>query len=140
MQKNIHVYLLPKDYPATSAENAKLNYQWQDPGEVTAAILALSAPVNLQTIPAERDHASLHSYKYHALTPAYLYVKVDKGLQGFGNFILSNPRTAILNVPAYPQEIAFLHKGAFSHWAQKKNYSAARGRAQSVQYCAVVKM
>ena len=112
LAKNIHVYLLPKDYPATAVETAKPNYQWQDPGEINEAILAVSAPVTLQAIPSASEYASLHSYKYHALTPSYLYVKIDKGLRGFGNFNLANSQSMIVKVPDYPQEIAFLHKGA----------------------------
>ncbi len=110
--KSIHAYLLPKDYPATSAETAKINYEWQNPGEISDAILAASTPVTLQAIPADHDFSSLHSYRFHALTPGYLYVKIDKGLHGFGNFSLSSDFATIINVPAYPQEIAFLHKGA----------------------------
>jgi uncharacterized protein YfaS (alpha-2-macroglobulin family) len=112
LNKSLHVYVLPTDYPATAAEEAKPNYQWQDPGEVTPDILALSKPLSLQAIPADRDFATLHSYKYNAETPAYLYVKIDKGTRGFGDFTLANNYTTILPVPAYPQEISFLHKGA----------------------------
>ena len=112
LNSSLHVYLLPKDLPATSYEEAKPNYQWQDPGEVTPAILALSQPLTLESIPADRDYATLHSYKYHAATPAYLYVKLDKGVRGFGDFVLANHYTTIVKVPEYPKEIALLHKGA----------------------------
>lgn len=112
LKKYLHVYVLPQDYPATLAEPAKLNYHWQDPGAVTPAILALAQPLALTPIAADRDYASLHSYTYHTTTPAYLFVKLDKGLPGFGNFMLTHDFTAILPVPNYPQEISFLRKGA----------------------------
>lgn len=112
LTKSLHVYLLPKDYPVTASEEAKPNYEWQDPGEVTETVLAAAKPVSLQPIPAERDYTSLHSYKYNAATPSYIYIKIDKGVRGFGDFVLANNYTAILKVPAYPQEITFLHKGA----------------------------
>lgn len=112
LTKALHVYLLPQDYPETSAEQAKPDYQWQDVGEVTEKVLALSTPVTLEAIPTERDYATLHSYKYHSAKPSYIYVKIDKGVRGLGNFDLANNYAAILKVPAYPQEIAFLHKGA----------------------------
>ena len=51
---------------STRSIHTKPNYQWQDPGEVTPAILALSQPLTLESIPADRDYATLHSYKYHA--------------------------------------------------------------------------
>lgn len=112
LDKGLHVYLLPKDYPATNAEQAKSNYEWKEPGEVTAKILAQSQSVTLEAIPADRDYATLHSYKFKAATPSYLYVKLDKGMQGFGDFVLSNDYLAIVKVPEYPQQISFLHKGA----------------------------
>ena len=110
--KSFHAYVLPQDYPATAAEEAKPNYQWQDPGEVTAAILSLAKPLDLQAIPADRDYATLHSYKYTAKTPSYIYIKLDKGTNGFGDYVLANDYTAILSVPEFPQEISFLHKGS----------------------------
>ncbi len=112
VNKSIHAYLLPQDYPATAYEETKPHYAWQNPGEVTATVLALAKPLALQALPTDRDYATLHSYQYHALSPSYIYVKLDKGMRGFGDFVLANDYAAILPVPAYPQEISLLHKGA----------------------------
>lgn len=112
LNKFLHVYLLPKDYPKTLAFDAKPNYEWKDPGEITPEILAQATPMLLQPIATDRDYASLHSFKYQAPTPGYIYVKIDKGMRGFGDYDLANNYTAILKVPAYPQEISFLHQGA----------------------------
>jgi alpha-2-macroglobulin len=115
LNKSLHVYLLPQDYPVTAVNEAKTNnrnYQWQDPGEVTPAILALSKPLKLQAIPADRDYASLHSYQFNAKTPAFIYLKLEKGTHGFGNFVQAFDYAAIIKVPEYPKEISFLHKGA----------------------------
>jgi uncharacterized protein YfaS (alpha-2-macroglobulin family) len=112
LTKSLHAYLLPQDYPKTAAEEVKKNYQWQNPGEVTPEILALAKPIELQAIPTEQDYASLHNFQYHAETPAYIYVTLDKGTKSVGDFSLTNPYAVVLSVPAYPQEISFLHKGA----------------------------
>ncbi len=112
LDKSLHVYLLPQDYPATMAEEAKLNYEWKNPGEVTPAILALAKPLSLNAIPADHDYSALHSFKYSTSTPSYLYVTIDKGLHGFGDYELANGYAAVLKVPEYPREISFLHKGA----------------------------
>lgn len=112
LDKAVHLYLLPKDYPATAAETAKINYHWHDPGEITPAILALSKPLALQAIPTDIAYATSHSYTYNTLAPAYVYLKLDKGVRGFGDYILSQNYTTVLKVPEYPQEIAFVHKGA----------------------------
>lgn len=112
LTKALHVYLLPQDYPATASEEAKTNYTWQNPGEVTPDILKLSTPVDLQSIPADRDYATLHSYKFTAQTPRYIYIKLDKGIRGFGNYALTESYAAVIKVPDYPKEIGFLHKGS----------------------------
>lgn len=112
LNQSFHAYLLPKDYPATAVEQAKPDYQWQNPGEVTPDILALATPIELQAIPADRDYATFHSYKYHAATPGFIYIKLNKGTSGFGGFVLANDYANVIPVPEYPQEIAFLHKGA----------------------------
>ncbi|STX38179.1 alpha-2-macroglobulin [Legionella feeleii] len=112
INKSLHVYLLPENYPATAAEEEKKNYEWQNPGEVTANILALSTALPMQALPADRNYATLHSYRFNAQTPRYIYLKLDKGARAFGDFVLTNDYAAIIKVPEYPKEISFLHKGA----------------------------
>lgn len=112
LKKALHVYVLPQDYPATAATEAKENYQWQNPGEVTPAILALAQPLNLTAIPGDRDQATLHAYQYNVSKPGYLYIKIDKGVRAFNEFSLATDYTAILKIADYPQEISFLHEGS----------------------------
>ncbi|MBV8801366.1 MAG: alpha-2-macroglobulin, partial [Gammaproteobacteria bacterium] len=69
--KNIHVYLLPTDYPANSLEAAKEHYQWQNPGEVTPAILALATPLSVDALPTDREYATLHSYRFNVEEPRF---------------------------------------------------------------------
>jgi uncharacterized protein YfaS (alpha-2-macroglobulin family) len=121
--KSIHVYLLPKDYPATSLEPAKRNYQWQIPGEVTTNILALATPLAKTSIPNEQNYSTLHSFKFSAQTPQYLYIKIDKGMKGFGNFSLNTDYAAVVSVPEYPKEISFLHKGSLLALSGEKKLS-----------------
>lgn len=123
IKKSLHVYLLPPNYPATAAEEEKKNYEWQNPGEVTRNILALSTPLAIQPIPADRNYATLHSYKFTAQAPRYIYLKLDKGIRGFGGFALTNDYAAVIKVPEYPKEISFLHKGALLALSSEKKLS-----------------
>ena len=130
LNPSLHVYLLPKNYPANANSMEKVNYEWQDPGEVTADILALAKPVSLNAIPADRDFATLHSYKFNAATPAYLYIKLDQGITGFGGYKLTHDYAVVTKAPAYPQEISFLHKGAIIAFGTEAKLSiAVRGVA-----------
>jgi len=123
LNNGLHVYLLPKDYPATATEEAKTNYQWQNPGEVSADILKLATPLELHAIPSDHDFATLHSYKFSAQTPSYIYLKIDSGIHGFGHFTLADPYAAVIKVPDYPKEISFLHKGALLALSGEKKLS-----------------
>jgi len=123
LNKSLHVYLLPKDYPATANEKEKPDYTWRNPGEITDSILALATPLTLQGLPADRDFATLHSYKLKATTPRYMYVTIDKGIQGFGDFQLTHAFSTIIPVPAFPEEINFLHKGSLLALSGEKKLS-----------------
>ncbi|MGL5743356.1 MAG: alpha-2-macroglobulin [Legionella sp.] len=121
--KAVHFYLLPKNRPATAAEKAKTNYQWQNQGEVTQAVLALATPLTKETIPSEQNYSTIHSFKFKAETTRYIYVKIDKGMQGFGGFTLGNDYAAVIPVPTIPKEISFLHKGSLLSLSGEKKLS-----------------
>ncbi|RUR17717.1 alpha-2-macroglobulin [Legionella sp. km535] len=121
--KSVHVYLLPQDYPANSIEAAKPNYQWQNPGEVTNNILALATPLSKVTIPSEQNYSTLHSFKFVAQSPRYIFIKIDKGMKGFGEFSLNADYSAVIPVPEYPKEISFLHKGSLLALSGEKKLS-----------------
>ncbi|KTD17226.1 alpha-2-macroglobulin family protein [Legionella jordanis] len=112
LAKSLKVYLLPQNYPATAHEDEKENYEWQNPGEITPNILKLSSPLSLQAIPADRNFATLRSYKFNAKAPRYMYLKLDRGTKAFGDFVLNQSYSTIIKVPELPKEISFLHKGA----------------------------
>ena len=123
IKKALHVYLLPENYPATATEDVKKNYEWQTPGEVTPNILALATPLVLQAIPTAHNYATLHSYQFNTNTPRFIYLKLDKGTRGFGDFVLNHDYVAVIKVPAYPKEIGFIHKGALLALNGKKMMS-----------------
>lgn len=123
LNRSLHVYLLPKDYPPTNSEEAQTDYQWENPGEVTPAILKLATPVELKSIPADRDYANLHSYKFVVPSSQYLYLKIDKGMRSSGDYVLANPYENVIKVPDYPKEISFLHKGALLALTGEKKLS-----------------
>ncbi|KTC64870.1 Alpha-2-macroglobulin (plasmid) [Legionella adelaidensis] len=122
--QHMHVYLLPKDYPASAIHEERKDYEWTNPGEVNPTILALSQPLALESIPAEFNYSTLHTFRFSAQTPRYAYVKIDKGLRGLDNFKLSNNFATIIKVPEYPKEIRFLHKGALLSLSGEKKLSA----------------
>lgn len=134
LNKSLHVYLLPADYPATATEEIKKDYVWQNPGEVTPDILKLATPVVLQNIPADRDYATLHSYKFTSPTPRFMYVRVDKGVRSAGDYVLANDFSSLIKVPEYPKEIGFLHKGALLALSGEKKLSVTVRGVPAVRF------
>jgi alpha-2-macroglobulin len=132
--KAFHAYLLPNDRPATAGESEVKNYQWQNPGEVTNHILTLSTSLTKINIPAEHNYATVHSFKFSTETPRFIYIKIDKGMKGMGDFILSNEYTAIIPVPEYPKEISFLHKGSLLALGGEKKLSVLVRGVPAVQF------
>lgn len=132
--KSVHMYLLPQDYPATSLEGTKSNYQWQNPGEVTHSILSLATPLNKEALPSEQNYSTLHSFKIAAQTPRYIYIKIDKGMKGLGGFTLSTDYAAIIPVPEYPKEISFLHKGSLLALSGEKKLSVLLRGVPAVKF------
>ncbi len=134
LSQSIHAYLLPKDYPPTSVEPAKENYQWNAPGEITPAILSISQPINLNALPADRDYASLHSFQFQAPTPRFMYIKIAAGTRGFGGYRLAHDYVQVLPVPTFPQEISFLHKGALLALGTEEKLSVAVRGLKAVRF------
>ncbi|WP_419418471.1 alpha-2-macroglobulin [Legionella sp. D16C41] len=134
INKFLHVYLLPNNYPATRFADEKENYEWQNPGEVTSAVLALAKPLVLQPIPSDRNYSTLHSYKFKVANSRYLYLKLDKGTRAFGDFTLTNDYTAIIKVPELPQEISFLHKGALLALSSEQKLSILVRGLEAVKF------
>lgn len=123
LNPSLHAFVLPKNKPATRSEKEETDYQWTNPGAVTAEVLAKSEPLALEPIPADRSFATLHSYKLKADPSRYVFVKVDKGLVGFGGFVLANDYSTIIKAPEIPKEISFLHKGALLALSSEKKLS-----------------
>jgi alpha-2-macroglobulin len=59
----LHVYLLPKDRPATADQAVEVGYTWSRPNEIDSAAKQLMTPVELEPIPAGHENTTLHSYR-----------------------------------------------------------------------------
>lgn len=120
LQKALHVYQLPaKKQPEKSEESTN----WNTPGEVTADILATAKPLTLDAIPTDQDYATLHSFKFKADGKSQLYLKLDKGIPGYGGFKLNQDYITLVQTPEFPKEITFLHPGALMALSSEKKLS-----------------
>lgn len=128
LANHVTAYLLPKDKPKTVWQASIPDYDWQNPGEVTADVLAQAEKLPLQFIPTVHDYATVHSAIFSALSNRSIYVEVKSGTEGMGHYVLQNTYQNILNVPTFPNEIRFLHAGSLMSLGGEKKISViARG-------------
>jgi uncharacterized protein YfaS (alpha-2-macroglobulin family) len=126
--KYLQVYVLPEDYLATMLLPLRRNYQWSQPGEVNADVLKAATPVQLQALPEKYPFPTKHRFKFQAKVPGHLYVKIAKGLPGFGGFLLAKDHEAVVKVPDCGKEINFLHRGSLMALSgEKKMTVSVRG-------------
>lgn len=125
LAKHLHVYVLPQNYPKTSSRSARENFQWSRPGEVTPEILALATPLQLHGLPEAHPFPTSHHFTFHTTPPSYLYIHVEKGLPGLGDFFLAKDYETVVQAPDYPQEIHFLHQGSLMALSSDKKFTVS---------------
>ncbi|MDH5408590.1 MAG: MG2 domain-containing protein, partial [Gammaproteobacteria bacterium] len=112
LEKGLEVYLLPKDKPV-SRQNSKpiKNYSWSRAEEVGEDILKLSKRISLGHLPAEHEYAKLHSYRINVPHKRTLFIRLNKGVESVGGYILSKTYEQTTHVQAYPEELEIMGEG-----------------------------
>ncbi|MEQ1876144.1 MAG: MG2 domain-containing protein, partial [Bdellovibrionia bacterium] len=115
--KTLKVWLLPvkhPDHPKTQ------RYDWDSPGDITAAVKGNMKDVPFTTIPSAGEASNLHSYRIDAPVGRYLYVKIEKGLKSFGGYELAQDYETIFQVPEYPKELMIMAEGSILSYSGEK--------------------
>jgi hypothetical protein len=117
MTLHVHAWLLPNKHPdpKLQAQFDKLGLQGPYPWNVnlvTPAVLSSATPLPLAYVANEREHVELHSFALKAEPNAQIYLKVDKGLQSFGGYLMADPVARVLTMPEYPKEVRIASQGA----------------------------
>lgn len=120
--KAFEAHLLPTKNPHETAKQ-KGSYRWSDPQSVDAEVLAKGKKLALTQLPAEKEYASDHSFRFHADPGRFIYVRLKKGVPAFGGYLLGEDFQAILEVPAFPRQVKLLHSGSLLSLAGKRKVS-----------------
>jgi uncharacterized protein YfaS (alpha-2-macroglobulin family) len=112
MATSVTARVLPLYHPDQKPEERKTPFAWYDPAKVPEKVLGQSTPLKLEAIPAERDQASRHGFKYQADVGRYVYVRIKKGVRSFGGYLMGRDHDQIVRVPPYPEELKILHSGS----------------------------
>ena len=109
--KALEVWLLPTLNPNDDSKH-KGAYRWSNPESVDDKVLAKGKRLTLKTIPAEKEFSADHSFQFHADPGRFIYVRLKKGVQAFGGYILGEDHQSILDVPVFPRQVKLLHSGS----------------------------
>ncbi len=127
LQKNLTVYVLPRNKPALQGQPEQKDYHYYQAEEIGPEILKAAEKVVLTPLPTDREYATLHSFKYKAEVGRSIYIKLDKGIESFGGYILAKTFDVIAAVPDFPKELNIMYDGAIlSHSGEKKVSMLAR--------------
>ena len=108
MNRAVAAWLLPADGP----NGKEPGYAWNDGEAVTEAVLKQAKKLPLAQMPAERESAESHAFKFTAEPGRYIFVRVQKGLKSVGGYQLANNRDEILRVKRSAPELSIMSKGS----------------------------
>ncbi|MBI5511652.1 MAG: alpha-2-macroglobulin family protein [Deltaproteobacteria bacterium] len=134
LEKNLSVWVLPKDLPAVQDRKAVKNYRFWTPEGIGPEILAAGKELALTAIPTDREHATLHSFKYQAEVGRDLYVRVQKGVRAFGGYVLAKEHASVAQVPEYPKEVKLLAQGAVLALSGDKKVSVLARDVEALKF------
>lgn len=110
MDRAVHAWVLPEHDPAQPASASPK--RWYDVAQIGDNVLRASTPLKLSRIAAEREHTDRHAYKFSADVGRQIYVRVDKGIQSSGGYILEHTSSSFLTVPEFTKEVRIMYSGS----------------------------
>ena len=116
LEKNINeglqVWLLPTTKPATQGRRAVQHYDWGNSDEIGPEALNAGRALAPVQIPAEHENTPDHSFRLDVPPGRALFVRLKRGVEAHGGYLLGKDYVAIVKVPAYPREVRVMHEGA----------------------------
>lgn len=132
--RNLKVFVLPQDRPAHQNQPARKNYSWSNIDEIGTEVLNLSQALTLEPIPTEREFSTLHSFKYNADIGRFLFVRIQKGIKAYGDYLLAKTFEQIAKVPEMPMELTILHEGSILSLTGKRTISMLARDIEAVKF------
>jgi uncharacterized protein YfaS (alpha-2-macroglobulin family) len=108
----ITAWVLPVYHPNQKQEQRTYPYNWNNPKDITDAILKDSKKIDLDLVAGEREHSESHAFRYQAPVGRYMYVQVERGLKSFGGYFLAKRVQHITKIPPFPPQLNILGQGS----------------------------
>jgi len=96
--------------PAQTADGKPASYG--DAAQIAPEELQRGTAVALTAIASEAEFPTQHSFRLKVPVGRQVYVRVDKGLRGFGGYVLGETFQTVVAVPPYPRMLRILQDGA----------------------------
>lgn len=131
--KKLNMWLLPKDNPYIERQEGEIE-TWQGPGDVSNDVKKKLVPISLELIPSEFENSEIHTFRYKSELKRYAYVKIDKGIKSFGDYILANTFEEILNIPSFEKELLVMHQGSILTLQGEKKIPVLSRNLSKIQF------
>lgn len=113
LNNNIKAYLLPLKNPnAEESEQEEGPYEWSGPEDIDSEVLKKSQKLSLEPVPTDKEYSTLHSFKYNADVGRYALLQINKGLKGYGGYLLAEDFVTVIEVPPFQKDLKILHNGS----------------------------
>lgn len=96
--------------PEKTADGKPASYG--DVAQISPDDLQRGTPIALGAIASEAEFPTQHSFRLKAPVGRNVYVRLEKGLHGFGGYVLGETFQAVIPVPPYPRMLRILQDGA----------------------------
>jgi hypothetical protein len=133
LEGKIEAFLLPKYHP-NNKEEGKKGYNWNDSVEITPEVLNASSKLNLEAIETEKEYDSTHSFRYKADVGRYVFIRVKRGVQSFGGYVLAKAFDAVERVPEFPEELQIIGNGSILSLNGEKKISVFTRDVPGLQF------
>ncbi|HEY3659729.1 MAG TPA: alpha-2-macroglobulin [Candidatus Udaeobacter sp.] len=101
---------------------------WKSATDVPDDVLDAAHRVTFAPIESEKPLGRQHAFRLRVESEGELYVRVNKGVQAFGGFPLSEDYNAVVDVPALPREVQIEgHGGLLALNGERKLSIRSRG-------------
>lgn len=98
--------------PARDGGKSAAPRPWEDPADVTEAVLKRATRVTLTPVVQEKEADETHAFRFKAEPNSYLFVRVQRGLKSVGGYQLGEKQEAIVRVRAFAPELAIMSRGS----------------------------
>jgi len=96
--------------PEKTADGKRASYG--DAAQIAPEELQRGTAVALTAIASEAEFPTQHAFRLKVPVGRTVYVRLEKGLHGFGGYVLGETFQAVIQVPAYPRMLRILQDGA----------------------------